>query len=603
MKRRAAATTTKRRPRIAASASVLSLSLSLLLLSCCCRAAVPRTVSTSFASPVFVDRNDARQRRRRRVRPRRCRRRQYRCLVLRSGSGSSRLVVDSPCNAVDSDATPTSSADNNNDNKIPDTARNDVVAAPAATTTASGLLLVVLLLLSSLSTTGIVAVAAPPLPAANSAAVVPPELRHDHRYAATAATTMTATATTSATKAGEELTLFLRDFTKLAPLGGNGNSRAAATPAPKSYNLPLTEIADRLANDLTSGSSGGGYSYIISGDMSDDLFRDDCVFVDPTNRVRGLQRYRSALRILFDPERSSTRLLGPLQVDSDTRTITGRYRCRGFLQLLLWNPYVTSFESDITYYVGEQDGLIYEQSQRWTKSAAEALRETFTPTVFTPPPMSSFVTTMAGQVENEPPAVTRLFEAVNDRRPDEYSQEERLEIDALIDEISASSADAKYDPTLLPGTWRLAYVRPGPTGIKIDRRVPFFPDLPFNDSWQIFGPSTVTNVGELFGPNLFVQVYGTVREVQNRPTTAEQEEQEPIRRQRLRADIEGGDLCVSVGKSSRIPTAAAIADDKKYCVDLPIKGEGLFDSVFLGQRLRIGQNLNGGGPLAVQICM
>jgi hypothetical protein len=34
---------------------------------------------------------------------------------------------------------------------------------------------------------------------------------------------------------------------------------------------------------------------------------------------------------------------------------------------------------------------------------------------------------------------------------------------------------------------------------------------------------------------------------------------------------------------------------------LPIEGVGVFESVFLGDRLRIGQNINGGGALAVQV--
>ena len=32
-----------------------------------------------------------------------------------------------------------------------------------------------------------------------------------------------------------------------------------------------------------------------------------------------------------------------------------------------------------------------------------------------------------------------------------------------------------------------------------------------------------------------------------------------------------------------------------------IQGEGLFDSLYLGERLRIGQNINGGGAQVVQI--
>ena len=38
------------------------------------------------------------------------------------------------------------------------------------------------------------------------------------------------------------------------------------------------------------------------------------------------------------------------------------------------------------------------------------------------------------------------------------------------------------------------------------------------------------------------------------------------------------------------------------CIDLPmIQGEGLFESVYLGECLRSGQNINGGGARIVQV--
>jgi hypothetical protein len=54
---------------------------------------------------------------------------------------------------------------------------------------------------------------------------------------------------------------------------------------------------------------------------------------------------------------------------------------------------------------------------------------------------------------------------------------------------------------------------------------------------------------------------------------------------RFIANIFGGKLC-------------AFED---ACVSLPISGEGLFDGVYLGERLRIGQNINGGGARVVQL--
>jgi len=59
---------------------------------------------------------------------------------------------------------------------------------------------------------------------------------------------------------------------------------------------------------------------------------------------------------------------------------------------------------------------------------------------------------------------------------------------------------------------------------------------------------------------------------------------------RLQANIQGGALCASV-------------TEKPVCAPLPISGVGLFDSVYLGDRLRIGQNVNGDGALVVQVRM
>ena len=357
----------------------------------------------------------------------------------------------------------------------------------------------------------------------------------------------------SVASANDELPLALRDFTKLAPLG------APQTSGDKTYNLPRTELAKRLQNDLLYGSTGQG-GYILSGDFSLDLFRDDCEFLDPNNRVTSLSQCQKALQILFDPRRSYIRLLEPLTVQEDG-TIRGRFRVRGFLQFP-WNPYITAYESSIVYTMDDK-GLVQQQRQAWTKSATEALQESFTPTLFTPPPRST-----RERPSNEPSAVSQLFDMCNGRRPMEYSEEERREISQLMDQASLAS---KLDPSLLPGKWMLVFLEPGPEGAGVDRRVPF-PELPFNDQYQIFAKDSVTNVGELWGPDLSVEVYGGLKQAS-----------EAL----FEADIQGGRLCW-----------------KRSCADgLPIQGTGLFSVPYLGERVRILQNINGGGARGVQIRM
>lgn len=363
-----------------------------------------------------------------------------------------------------------------------------------------------------------------------------------------------------------ELPMSLRDFTKLATLGRS----VTLSLENKTMNLSLQDIATRLQSDLGSGSSGQG-GYIISGDISADLFRDDCIFVDPTNRVKSLSQYQNALRILFDPKRSTVSLIDPLTIDEETRTIRGRYRSRGFLQLP-WYPYVSTYEATIIYKI-DKDGLVQEQAQTWSKSATRALQETFTPSVFPDTPMSTIP-----KPTDEPILVTRLFETVNGRRWDDFSAEERSKIDSLIHQISKEKNAAIDYEKLLVGTWRLSYLQPGPSGAGIDRRIPF-PEFSFNNNFQVFtSDHRLVNRGELFGPWLDVRVLGSWDATSSGSDS---------RMQRFQADIQSGQIC-------RGPL---------LCAPLPITGEGLFDSVYLGDRLRIGQNINGGGAVVVQVRM
>jgi len=167
-----------------------------------------------------------------------------------------------------------------------------------------------------------------------------------------------------------------------------------------------------------------------------------------------------------------------------------------------------------------------------------------------------------------------LWKKINTRRPSSYNPNETREIETLIDSITSSAKGMIWDRNLLQGTWRVAYIRSGENGGGLDRRIPF-PELPFNESYQKFTLDSVTNIGELLGPNVRVEVKGGLKEedidINSTP-------------KRFRAKITGGDLCAG-----------------DVCVKLPIEGVGLFDGVYLGERIRIGQNLNGSGALVVQV--
>ena len=181
--------------------------------------------------------------------------------------------------------------------------------------------------------------------------------------------------------------------------------------------------------------------------------------------------------------------------------------------------------------------------------------------------------------EPAPDAVQRLAALVEGRRAQQWRPEERAEVDRLIEEVVALRAPWRRED--LRGRWKLAYLQPGPDGGGVDRRIPF-PELPWNDSFQVFGADSVTNVGELLGPALEVRVSGSLAEEDPADLTAPK---------RFNVDITRGQLCLLGGGD----VAGGV------CAPLPIKGEGVFDGVYLGKRLRIGQNLNGGGARIVQV--
>mmetsp|Transcript_14729 Transcript_14729/g.26753 ORF Transcript_14729/g.26753 Transcript_14729/m.26753 type:complete len:84 (-) Transcript_14729:76-327(-) len=75
-----------------------------------------------------------------------------------------------------------------------------------------------------------------------------------------------------------------------------------------------------------------------------------------------------------------------------------------YTSAILW--YLTDELNDVLcrfiMYTIDDNGLVSEQSQLWTKSASEALRERFTPSIFPPLERNRFPSS------EEPPPVTHL---------------------------------------------------------------------------------------------------------------------------------------------------------------------------------------------------
>ena len=150
----------------------------------------------------------------------------------------------------------------------------------------------------------------------------------------------------------------------LAPLGAVQHVGGA-----KVTGLSADQVADILARNLRDGQ------YFITGDLTPEIFADDCRFKDPTNDVVGLSRYVKALGIIFDASHSAVRLRD-IRVTGPA-TIEAEWTLGGYLKLP-WHPRVKPFVGRSLYTLNAE-GLVQLQDQTWAISGAEALRETFTP--------------------------------------------------------------------------------------------------------------------------------------------------------------------------------------------------------------------------------
>jgi len=163
---------------------------------------------------------------------------------------------------------------------------------------------------------------------------------------------------------------------QLAPLG-----KPVHVGGEKRVGVSVKEVREILERDLqpieklSDGTFKG--AYFVTGNLTPEIFEDDCAFIDPTNTTKSLSKYMNALKILFDPETSSVDLKSIDIVDD--HTIVGVYDCEGYLKLP-WHPRVKPYTGTVTWKTNGENGLIVSQTQQWTGiSAAGAIMESFTP--------------------------------------------------------------------------------------------------------------------------------------------------------------------------------------------------------------------------------
>jgi hypothetical protein len=162
---------------------------------------------------------------------------------------------------------------------------------------------------------------------------------------------------------------------QLAPLG-----KPTRIGNEKRTDASIEEIKEILRRDLqpVEKNADGTFrgAYFVTGNVTPEIFEDDCRFIDPTNTTKSLSKYVNALKILFDPENSSVDLRS-IEV-KDENTIVGIYDCEGYLKLP-WHPRVKPYTGTVTWKTSK-NGLIESQTQEWSGvSAAGAIMESFTP--------------------------------------------------------------------------------------------------------------------------------------------------------------------------------------------------------------------------------
>ena len=184
----------------------------------------------------------------------------------------------------------------------------------------------------------------------------------------------------------------------------------------------------------------------------------------------------------------------------------------------------------------------------------------------------------------EPPeAEKRLCELLARGHVDEWSANERLAVDTLIEELVALRQP--WESSCARGKWRLAYLQPAALA---KRPSPMRLSTP-NQQYQVLSNSAVVNVAELLGPQLEIRAAGAWRE--DDPDDARTPK-------RFRADLTEGALCASITMGR-----VAKANIGRACVPLPLRGETyrVFEGQYVSPRLRIGRDLNSGGERLVQV--
>mmetsp|Transcript_46721 Transcript_46721/g.75151 ORF Transcript_46721/g.75151 Transcript_46721/m.75151 type:complete len:309 (+) Transcript_46721:78-1004(+) len=140
-------------------------------------------------------------------------------------------------------------------------------------------------------------------------------------------------------------------------------SKAASGNTGKSIGLPIQDIRDIVQQDFIYRKC------LVSGDISQEIYADDCIFTDPQMSVKGLQKFVRGTKALFVAERSELELLGDVYVVGDDK-IVAKWREVACFNIPLRPK--TYFTGNITLTLGK-DNLIVNYLEQWDLTIPEIL--------------------------------------------------------------------------------------------------------------------------------------------------------------------------------------------------------------------------------------
>lgn len=145
-------------------------------------------------------------------------------------------------------------------------------------------------------------------------------------------------------------------------------STSASSAASKLTGLSPQQLAERIRDDFVRKQ------YYVTGNLSSELFADDCLFTDPTIKVTGWKFYTDAVKTLFDADQSKADLISLAVLDDGD--IELKWRLEGIIKPWPGHPSIKPY-TGVTRYVQNSDGLIAKHLETWDTSIIDVFLSVF----------------------------------------------------------------------------------------------------------------------------------------------------------------------------------------------------------------------------------